>query len=153
MDKSYASFLRGIQFSFEANGIPVVFWGSCYSGKERIYIGGTLVSESRTLKFKFERSVVVGGVEYKFNVKFTNYLKCQLQCQLICDGVEIQTQRSNWKPKIAGFGSSVLGLIVGEYALGSMGAPLFIHAFFLIAVMSTYHTLFGKDEFVVEHVV
>lgn len=79
--KSESSIKNGIWFIHNDGPNAIQVWGSCFSGKEKVYFNNELVSDQRSVKMqsvhKFEDK---NGKNYEVEIKTNSLLKGELEC-------------------------------------------------------------------------
>ena len=82
---------------FEHQGREIVVVFSLYSGQERIYVDGGLVSQSRNWHFSNTHRFSIGGVDYTVEIEMAkrlkNLLAGLLDIRLLADGEVIDSDQ------------------------------------------------------------
>lgn len=116
------SFRTGIYFVFKDADNIITFWGSCFSGKEIVYLNGNNVAESRRMKMDAEHKFKdEAGNAYTIKLQTINALKGIIECRLYKNEIQIGGYQcryrfgSIWNKKFLSllFGGSVLIGIAG----------------------------------------
>lgn len=87
------SIVKGYTFSFEEEGNVIDAWFSTFSGLEKVYVNGELVSSQRTLSTNSTNSFNIGENEYSTNLKAVSLLKGPVVCTLSKNGREYKRQK------------------------------------------------------------
>ena len=91
-DKKF-SFTKGFTFFFEDEGCTIDAWFSAFSGLEKVYVNGELISSQRTLSTDSTNSFNVGANEYSTNLNTASLLKGPFVCTLIKNGKAYRRQK------------------------------------------------------------
>lgn len=151
MDKAKPfSFLKGYSFSFEDDGNQIDAWFSAYSGLEKVFVNGQLVSKQRNLSTDSTSTFKLGNHEYSINLNAKSLLKGPFICTLTKDGENYKRQKLVFPLNEERKGKHsialrflffiILGVIFGVlislwqlpkevsiYALGSLFLVVFLH--------------------------
>ncbi len=96
--ENQGSFRKGIHFVFEDSGNTILVWGSCFSGKEIVYLNGKSVAEIRRLKMNAEhRFEDEAGNRYTVKIITTNALKGIIECRLFKNETQIGGYECRYK--------------------------------------------------------
>jgi len=113
------SLRKGFTFSFEDEGNTIDAWFSAFSGLEKVYVNGDLISSQRNLSTDSTNSFNVGANEYSTNLNVASLLKGPFLCTLSKNGDAYRRQRllfpkakpsSKWKSFLVSF---LLFLVLG----------------------------------------
>ncbi|TAJ24717.1 MAG: hypothetical protein EPO67_22650 [Reyranella sp.] len=85
-ETSRVSFLGGYWFIFSDHGRQIAGWGSSLTGRERIYVGGALVSEQRKIRRQTAHDFSVD--EHRYRVSF-EVERSLVRCRLERDGAAV----------------------------------------------------------------
>ena len=114
------SVLNGITARFNIDGQELVVWGSSWTGMEKIWLNGELVSEKRSLRFKTVHTFSVDDSEYEVELDITHSYKSEVSASVVKDGAHLKTVTFNYYrdengkfdwPKL--FKSLLAGAVVG----------------------------------------
>lgn len=86
-DKSRGSIEEGLWLVFD-DGVNIIrFWGSTFSGKEKLYLNDNLIIDKNNFKFKealqFQDD---DGNPYEFRLFVNSFLKGEIEATLVRDG-------------------------------------------------------------------
>ncbi|RUO43757.1 hypothetical protein CWE15_00705 [Aliidiomarina taiwanensis] len=85
---------------FEHAGREIIFKFSLYSGKERVFVNGELVSEARNWRFKSTHYFTYQGTRYQLQIamkrSLTGLLVGQSTIELEADGVLVDSDEFNY---------------------------------------------------------
>ena len=91
--KNQFSFLKGYTFSFEDDGQSVDAWFSAFSGLEKVFINGKLVSSQRNFSKHSRNNFSIGTNQYHTSLDVTSLFKGPFTCTLFKNDQEIKKQR------------------------------------------------------------
>ncbi len=90
------SFIHGITARFDIDGQELVVWGSSWTGMERVWLDGELLSEKRSLRFKTVHSLSVKGTEYEVEFDVSKAYKSDVSVSMVKDGAHFKTMTFNY---------------------------------------------------------
>ncbi len=91
--KKEFSFTKGYTFTFEEDGAVIEAWFSAFSGLEKVFVNGELVSSKRNLSTDSTNSFSIGGDEYSTNLNAVSLMKGPFVCTLSKNGKEYKRQK------------------------------------------------------------
>lgn len=159
MNKDNFSFRKGATFHFEEEGHIINSWFSAFSGLEKVFIDGVLVSAQRNLSMKSDQIFELGDNVYKTEFSTKNIFKGPFVCtlyknnnpyrikKLILHDENIKTPffMKLWFIMIVGFGYGVTSSILD---FPNWAFVVFILAIFLTTY--TYSKLHQKEIKIIE---
>lgn len=92
-NKKAFGFIKGYSFLFEDEGNKIEAWFSAFSGLEKVYIYGNLISSQRNLSTNSSNSFNIGSNKYSTNLKAENIFKGPFVCTLSKNGAEYKRQK------------------------------------------------------------
>lgn len=128
--QNQGSFRNGISFIFQDGDNTIHVWGSCFSGKEKVFLNGKLVSETRRLKMNGEHSFNDdAGNAYTVKILTTNALKGIIECHLYKNETALNKYECRYK-----FGSILnkkflILLFGGSILIGVLGGLGYLSVF------------------------
>lgn len=87
------SFFRGYSFSFKTEGCYIEAWFSSFSGLEKVFVNGVLVSSQRNFSKDSTSAFKIGENEYSTTLQVKNLLKGPFVCTLSKNGTAFKRQR------------------------------------------------------------
>lgn len=90
------SLIHGITARFEIDGQELVVWGSSWTGMEKVWLDGELLSEKRSLRFKTIHSLSVKGTEYEVEFDVSQAYKSDVSVSVVKDGAHFKTMTFNY---------------------------------------------------------
>ncbi len=97
-EKSQANIKDGIWFVYEDGNNVIKIWGSSISGKEKVFLNETLVSEKRSMRMKSEHAFSDStGSKYIVTFTTTNLMKGILECKIFRNDEQIKTFKSKFQ--------------------------------------------------------
>lgn len=91
--KKSVSFFKGYSYSFEDNGRNIEVWCSAFSGLEKVFVDGTLVSSKRNISTQSSNTFHIGEDCYSTTLKIVSLFKGPFQCTLSKNGKDIKRQK------------------------------------------------------------
>ena len=85
-DASTASVTKGVWFVFPVGTSTIKVWCSGWTGMERVYADGALVSEHRSLRRSSTHTFAVADEEYTVAFQTISLLPLHMECSLLKDG-------------------------------------------------------------------
>ncbi|WP_111641201.1 hypothetical protein [Marinimicrobium alkaliphilum] len=96
------SFIKGYSFSFEDEGRKIEAWFSTFSGLEKVYVDGELVSSQRNFAKESSNTFVIGADEYATRLKMVSLLKGPFECTLSKNGNALRRQKMVFPKRTSG---------------------------------------------------
>jgi hypothetical protein len=124
-DYSSVSAIKGYWFVFIDNDQKIALHASAFTGQERIFVGGELVSQKRSLGLKSNHQFRQGNDSYELILHVKKILNLEIDCHLIKNEAKIGAFKATIDKKIFRkiiIVSAVSGAIVGAFF--SIGLPL-----------------------------
>ena len=90
-DTSTASTTKGVWLVFPAGTSTIKVWCSSWTGMERVYVDGALVSEHRSLRRSSTHTFAVADEEYTVAFQTISHLPLHHECSLLKDGQATKT--------------------------------------------------------------
>jgi hypothetical protein len=87
------SLRKGFTFSFEDEGSTIDAWFSAFTGLEKVYVNGELISSQRNLSTDSTNSFNIGVNQYSTNLNAESILKGPFVCTLSKNGDAYKRQR------------------------------------------------------------
>lgn len=87
------SLIKGYSFTFQEAGHQIKAWYSVFSGLEKVYVDGELVSSQRNLSTNSTNTFKIGENEYSTNLQAISLLKGPFVCTLSKNGVFYKRQK------------------------------------------------------------
>jgi hypothetical protein len=87
------SLRKGFTFSFEDEGSTIDAWFSAFTGLEKVYVNGELISSQRNLSTDSTNSFNIGVNQYSTNLNVESLLKGPFVCTLSKNGDAYKRQR------------------------------------------------------------
>lgn len=156
-ESSIASTLNGVWFIWKDGNNIIRVWGSALSGKEKIYLNDTLVSENRNMTtnsaYQFKDSEE-NNYEVKTNVpsKFKGVVECEFKRNGELKNKQICKFISSRKFKIKHLGIFILGFVLIfllHYSLNISETIVFVLMFILIGFIFMNA---GKKQYLIEEI-
>jgi hypothetical protein len=91
-EKAFSVF-KGFSFVFTEGEDQIVAWFSAFSGKEKVFVNGTLVSEQRNYSTNSTNTFSVGNNSYSTNLLIKSLFKGPFICTLFKNGREHKRQK------------------------------------------------------------
>ena len=113
-------------FTFDLNGLELVFINSSWSGLERVLIDNKEVSRSRSHTKNSRHCFTVNGQEYEIKLRVESVLEGPFVCELIKEGKVISCRTIRFEPgnKYIGIASIFIG---GLFGLLIVNLPEYIY--------------------------
>ena len=89
------SIVHGISVNTAIDGLAIDVWGSAWTGMEKVWLNGELVSEKRSLRFKTIHCFSVGADEYEVELDATKFYKSEVIVSIVKNGAHAKTVRYN----------------------------------------------------------
>ena len=94
------SLFHGYHIPFEDNESSIDYWFSAWSGKEKVFVDGNLVSSKRNYSKKSKHTFSIGSDRYSLDMNVTQLLTGTTTCSLEKNGNRLKQFRwSLLKPK------------------------------------------------------
>ncbi|QDU11865.1 hypothetical protein [Gimesia aquarii] len=87
------SFFKGYSYSFEDDGRNIEVWCSAFSGLEKVFVDGTLVSSKRNISTQSSNKFHIGEDSYSTTLKVVSLFKGPFLCTLSKNGKDIKRQK------------------------------------------------------------
>ena len=137
-----AGLLNGIWFVFPDGDRTIRLWGSTLSGKEKIYVDGELVQESRSLRTKATHEFNIDSDVYR--TEFSVTLRGRTTCVLYKNGAQIAQQTFDYQGSrfvklwVLIIVSGALGFLAAVYELlpSSLGAYFGLFSIVVLAIIA-----------------
>ena len=92
-EKKSFSFLKGYSFSFDDGGRKIEAWFSAFSGMEKVFVDGNLVSSQRTLSTESSHNFSIGEDCYSTSMNAVSLFRGPFLCTLSKNGKEFKRQK------------------------------------------------------------
>ncbi len=148
------SFLNGYSFTFTEGDDQIVAWFSAFSGKEKVFVNGALISEQRNYSTDSTNTFTIGENSYSTNLLVKNIFKGPFVCTLFKNGKEHKRKKlifpTPTKNKKSFFLYLVffifIGILFGFAHNYFMWPEYSIYLLFLtVFVLSLVLSIFGKE--------
>ena len=121
------SVLNGVTAHFNIDGQELIVWGSSWTGMEKVWLDGKLVSKKLSLRFKTVHTFCVDGVNYEVELDITKAYKSDVSVSVVKDGAHLKTVTFNYYRDENGkfdWKKLATGLLAGA-AVGFSGVMIF----------------------------
>lgn len=142
---SQVSLSKGLWFIFTNGGRGISAQCSVLTGKERIFVDGSLVSEKWSFSKSSTHQFVVEDDTYEVVFFIPSILKGTIECTLKKNGVRVECFKTNYRyrHRVASllayaFIGALLGFLVGYFNLPVW--PILIASILLIAIFAARET-------------
>lgn len=118
-ERSEGSLKQGLWFVFHDGDNRIQVWASSFSGKEKVYLNGELVSEFKSYKKQSSHSFEDKNghtYEVKFNTAWTS--KGPIQCIFVKNGLIVKTLTATFEKGEGLSTKRVLTLISASFVFG-----------------------------------
>jgi hypothetical protein len=125
-----ADYKNGFTFDFKDNDYEISVRCSAKSGKEQVFVNGTLVAEKRSYRRKSIIQFTLGSHRYEVEFNVIDMFKGETHCTLVKDDTHIKTIKKalitkyqvKWGhiPFYFAFGALV-GVIISMYLIDTIG--------------------------------
>jgi len=114
-----ASVTGGLWFVFEQSGGHVALWVSSLTGKEELYVNGTLAATRRKIALSSVHEVEINGVKYTVSLSTRNLRRGVFECVLFRTGVAV----AGWETEYVSHRrwQQTAGTVVGAALLTYLG--------------------------------
>lgn len=92
-EKKLYSFLKGYSFTFDDDGREIKAWFSVFSGKEKVFVDGNLISSKRTFSRDSSHKFSIGNDNYSTHMDAVSHFRGPLLCTLCKNGKEMKRQK------------------------------------------------------------
>lgn len=155
--ESQGSIYKGIWFVFNDNENTIKVWGSGTSGKEKVYLNDTLVSEKRNLKMNSQHTFSDSNqTNYEVKNINTNIMKGILECHLYKNGEVLKKYECRFDIKRMLNTKSLLTLFGGATIIGVMTGLGYIPdylLFILIIILVAFNfVVFKPKKFLIKEI-
>ncbi|MCK4743314.1 MAG: hypothetical protein KAT25_05805 [Sulfuriflexus sp.] len=87
------SLIKGYSFDFTDGDNEIGAWFSCFSGLERVFVDGELISEQRNYSKSTASNFKIGDDEFSVVLEVTSLLRGPFVCTLSKNGVDIKRKK------------------------------------------------------------
>ena len=113
------SLIKGYSFDFTDTDNKIGAWFSCFSGLERVFVNGELISEQRNYSKDTVSNFKIANDEFSVSLEVISLLRGPFICTLSKNGVDIKRKKLVFpKRKTNGFWVSLLRNFVIFFTLG-----------------------------------
>ena len=92
MEKRTFSCFSGYSFTFDLEGNEVVAWFSMISGREKVFVNGTLLASQSNYNFKSKNIIEINGKKYRIELTISSVIKGPIVCTLYHENTSLKRQ-------------------------------------------------------------
>lgn len=92
------SYFKGYTFFFELDDNKIIAWFSCFSGREKIFLNGKVISSRLAFTKRSKHSFLIGDDQYSVELHVKNLLLGPIICELQKNGEMVKSKKLQFRP-------------------------------------------------------